>query len=63
MCYVQVASDGSMPLEDRRSNSFGYHIGNLNNFLDLSALSSASAGPDLFEYVGASGAGLEQALA
>ena len=39
---LQIASDGSMPKEDARSNSFGYHSGNLLQFINLAAAVNAS---------------------
>jgi len=39
---LQIAADGSMPKEDARSNSFGYHSGNLLQFINLAAAVNAS---------------------
>ena len=32
---LQISGSGTMPKEDARSNSLGYHLGNMDGFLTL----------------------------
>ena len=70
---LQINGSGTMPMEDGRSNSFGYHIGNMNGFLMLAALTDESvrvarnqgvavdaAAADLLHYVGEKGGSTRQ---
>lgn len=70
---LQINGSGMMPKEDERSNSFGYHIGNMNDFLMLSVLvnestrlartSGISVGDvDLLNYVGKQGGSVRTAV-
>jgi hypothetical protein len=38
----QIAGSGALPKEDARSNSFGYHVGNLIQFLNVAAAVNSS---------------------
>ena len=60
---VQVAPDGSLPLEDKRSKSQGYHAYDLEALLQLAALCDRLGAADLFSFETADGRGLRNALA
>ena len=40
---LQISANGTLPMEDGRSSSFGYHTGDLEGFLKLAAVVNASA--------------------
>ena len=42
---VQINATGSLPMEDGRSNSFGYHVGNAIQFLNLAVVVNGARRP------------------
>ena len=46
----QINGSGMLPLEDGRSNSFGYHTGTVLEFLDLALLGARASSVDLLDY-------------
>lgn len=70
---AQINGSGMMPKEDGRSDSFGYHIGNMNSFLTMSALVNETTrlarttgvavdDVDLLHYVGKQGGSVHTAV-
>jgi hypothetical protein len=70
---LQINGSGMMPKEDARSNSFGYHIGNMNDFLTLALLANESSSlaraagvavdrVDLLHFVGKQGGSVHTAV-
>jgi len=42
---LQINATGSLPMEDGRSNSFGYHVGDAIQFLNLAAVVNGAPRP------------------
>jgi hypothetical protein len=57
----QIESDGSMPLELKRTKSFGYTLFNLNAFLNL-AESGTKVGVDLYHFTTPDGRSIRKAI-